>query len=188
MSIEISTAPATEPVTLTEAKAHLYVDTSNDDTMITSLIVAARVYAENYTRRAFITQTIKARYDHFQSFFEMEKPPLISVSSITYIDTTGSTQTHSSSDYDVDIYSTPARITEGYGTTWPSTRSSVPNTVTIEYVAGYGDASDVPNTIKQAMLMMIAHWFENRETTITGTTAAVVPFGVDSLLMPYVIR
>ena len=127
MSIEISTPPASEPVSLVEAKAHILVDASTDDTLISTLITTARIYAENYTRRAFITQTIKARYDYFQSWFELEKAPLISVSSITYIDTTGSTQTLATDQYDVDIYSTPPRITEAYGASFPTARADVPN-------------------------------------------------------------
>ena len=188
MSIEISTAPTSEPVTLTEAKAHMYVDTTDDDTLITTLITSARLYAENFTRRAFITQTITARYDYFPCFFEVEKPPLASVSSINYLDTTGNSTLLAASGYDVDIYATPARITQAYGTTWPSTRADVPNTVTVVYIAGYGVGSAVPETIKQAILMMIGHWYENRESTSQNMTVIDVPMGVESLLMPYVVR
>lgn len=186
MSVVVSVAPATEPVTLAEAKAHCYVDTTDDDTLITTMITTARMYVENYTRRSLISQTLVARYDCFPSYFELEKPPLISVTSIGYTDTAGNGQTVSSADYDVDIYSTPGRVTEAYGATWPSTQSSVTNTVTVTYVAGYADAASVPETIKHAILMMIGNWYENREAT-SDMNLSDVPKTVDALLTPYVV-
>lgn len=187
MSVVVSSAPATEPVTLIEAKAHLYVDTSNDDTLITTMISTARIYVENYTRRSLITQTLVARYDRFPSLFQLEKPPLQSVTSIAYLDPAGDSQTVSSGDYDVDIYSTPPRVTEAYGTTWPSTRVDVPNVVTVTYVAGYGAAAAVPETLKHAVLMLIGHWYENREATSQQINVSDIPMSVDSLIRPYVV-
>jgi len=186
MSLILVTAPATEPVTLTEAKAHCRVDYTDDDTLITSLIVAAREYCEEITRRAFITQTWDYKKDRFKGDeIDLPKGPLISVTSVKYIDNTGTEQTLATSEYDVRTYtSEQGEIGLAFSKFWPVVRA-VDDAVTIRFVAGYGAASDVPQAIKQAMLMLIAHWYENRESVIAGITASNVPQAVDMLLAPH---
>src|SRR5690606_2363792 len=187
MSLTIVTPPAEEPVTLTEAKNHLRVDLSDDDSLISALIVAAREHAEAITRRAFITQTLKLSLDAFPANngpIYVPMPPLQSVNSLKYFDTDGVEQTlNEGTDYLVDNESEPGRITPAPDTGWPAAQNR-PNAVSVEFVAGFGDASKVPQGIKQAILLMVGHWYENREAvTMQGNNAGELPMAVDSLLM-----
>jgi len=162
MSTNLVTAPTIEPLTLTEAKNHLRVDITDDDTYITNLIVAARLAAENYTGRAFITQTWDLFIDKFPTsgaFIEIPKPPLQSVTTVKYTDADGNQQTLASSVYTVDTNKEMGTVTLAYNQSWPTIRA-VPNAVEIRFIAGYGaTASTVPEGIKHAMRMLIGHLY-----------------------------
>lgn len=160
MPYKVTGAPAVEPIDLAEAKEHLRQPLSDDDSLITSLIVAARQYAEKYTRRAFITQTVECKIDYFSDVIKLPLPPLQSVASIKYIDPDGVLQTLNPSVYLVDTDSTPGRITRDYGESWPETKP-VPNAITITFVAGYGNAgTDVPDTIKLALKLYLTKQYD----------------------------
>lgn len=170
------TAPAKEPVTLTEAKDHLRVDISDDDTLIGALITAARERAEVFTRRQFITATWDVTWDGFPGgrwsdflsgstgIIYTPKPPLQSVASINYIDTGGTSTLLAASDYIVDTASIQGRITPSTDTVWPTTELGRINSLTVRIVAGFGvDESDVPATIRSAILLLVADMYEHRE-------------------------
>ena len=189
MALKLITAPATEPVTSTEAKAHLRVDTTADDTLIGTLITAARQHVEAHLRRALITQTWELVTDAFPvgDVLRLPLPPLVSVTSIKYTDEDGAESTLSSGLYVVDTDSTKGRVVLKNGETWPSVTLAAANGVRVRYVAGYGEASAVPRPIRQAILLLIGTMYENRESVLVaqGVTVAQLPFGVDALLMPY---
>lgn len=184
MGLKLVTGPAVEPVTLAEAKAHLRVTGTDEDALVSALIVAARSFAEECTGRAFVTQTWDYVLDAFPcAAFELPKAPLQSVTSVSYVDTDGATQTLDSGLYKVDAITDPGRIAPAYGETWPSTRAEE-NAVTIRFVAGYGLAAAVPQPIKQALLLMTGQQFEHREATAEGSWSRL-PLGVDALLGLY---
>lgn len=175
------TEPSSEPVSLSDAKSHLNVTHAEDDTLIGAYISAARQLAEDRTSRAFVTQTQDLYLDRFPEYtLQVRKVPLQSVSSITYLDSAGSTATLSSSQYLVDTVSEPARITPAYGESWPGTYP-VANAVKVRCVLGYG-TSDVPQKAKQAIRLMVGHYYANREQVVTGMAAMQVPFAADALL------
>lgn len=185
MALKLVTAPATEPLTLTEAKTHLRVDGSDDDTYITSLITVARKYCEGFQNRAYITQTYDLTLDAFPiNNITLKPPPIQSVTSIKYYDTAGTEYTFDASNYIVDTDSEPGRISLGYLKTWPIITLQPINGVKIRFTAGYGDAaSSVPETVKQAMLLLIGHWYENREPVITGmSVSSEIEFTARALL------
>jgi len=202
IALQTITAPAQEPITLSEAKAHLRVDTGAEDSLIETLIRVARQHVEEVTSRALITQTLAYSVDDFlgslyinhpweeylgykDNSLILPRPPLQSVDNIEYVDTQGAMQTLDASIYRVDAVSEAARITEAEAETWPTT-DSVTNAVTITYVAGYGDnPADVPAPLRHAMLMMIGHFYENREEAVVGTTARQLPMAVNALIAPY---
>ena len=178
-----TSAPSVEPVTVAEAKAHMRVDHSTDDTLIGNLIKAAREHCEHSTGRALITQTWESRFDYWPSggVIYVPKPPLQSVTSIVYIDTAGASTTLSASVYDVDTNATPGRILPAYNESWPSVQDHT-NVITVTYVAGFGDAaSDVPEGLRIAILQLVAQWYEHREAISAGISTADLPFAVDSL-------
>ena len=162
MTYTVTSGPASEPLTTSEAKNWLKVDASTDDTLIDSLIKAARIYAERYTGRALYTQTIKEYYDCWDSVLRLSFSPVQSITSVKYLDTSGVLQTVDSSDYTTDLISRPARIAPNPDYSWP-TLGAYPNAVEVTYVAGATTTGAIPDTIKTAMLLIIAFWYENRE-------------------------
>ena len=186
MRIVQTSAPGTEPVTTAEAKSHMRVDISDDDTLIGSLITAAREYVEGATRRSLITQTWRLNLDAWPGGNEISlpKPPLQSVSALIYLDEDGTQATMSTSMYIVDTDSQPGRIVLAYGESWPSLTLYPANPIQITFVAGFGDAaSDVPQHLRQAILMLATHWYENREAA--GPKLDEIPFAVESLIYLY---
>lgn len=158
---------AAEPVTLAQAKAQCRVDSSDEDSFLQdSLIVGARQWAEAYTGRAFVAQAWDLRLPGFPGCeIELPKPPLISVTSIKYLDTSGTEQTWATNQYTVTGIANPegrGYISPVYGVIFPATLP-VPDAVRIVFVAGYGAASAVPQGIKNAILYHVAEAYQNRE-------------------------
>lgn len=180
MSLKLITAPTAEPVTLTEAKAHLRVIGADEDTYITALIVAARQAAEHITGRALMAQTWELALDAFKAGISLPRPPLASITSIKYLNDAGALTTMDASAYLLDDHSEPARLLPAYGATWPATRNQA-NAVLIRYVAGYANAAAVPQEIKSWILLRIGLLYENRESVVAGVSIAELPF-VDRLL------
>lgn len=190
-SLTQSAAPAAEPLTTAQAKAHLVVESAftDDDTLIGTLITVARAYVEDYTGCQIYTATWVYRLDGFPSYeIRLPKPPLQSVTSVAYVDTSGTAQTlTATTDYTVDQYGIPGRIVPAYGCTWPSTYGHV-NDVTITYTAGYGDAdAEYPAPMIHAMKLIIGELYEHRERFIVGDAPHEFPT-VDRLLASYVIH
>ena len=190
MSLTLVTAPTVEPITLQEAKDHLRVDGATDDALISALIQAARQHIDGrdgWLGRALMTQTWDYTLDEFPDtdYIPLPLAPVQSITSITYTDTNGASQTFSSANYALgaDLAWQP-RVNLGYGLSWASTRG-VPDAVKVRFVAGYANAADVPGPIKAALLLTVGELYEQREESVIGPTVARVPFGVDYLLAPY---
>jgi uncharacterized phiE125 gp8 family phage protein len=160
---------------------------TTDDPLLRMLITSARQAAETELHRYLITQTLDAYFDAFpdESPYEIRLPPLASVTSITYVDTDGASQTLAANQYSVDAKTIPARITPAYGVSWPSTREQN-NAVTVRFVSGYGAAADVPQCIRNWMLMRIKTLYDTRDQIIVGPSGMVQipPAFIDSLLDP----
>lgn len=275
LTLTTVTDPTAEPLSLQEAKDHLRIDGEAEDAHLSALIVAAREWVEGFWGRTIVATKRKLSLDQFYTTgparicdvgvyegyrdytIRLPGPPLIAVSSITYVDTDGTTQTLATSGYQVDAESEPARIVPAYGESWPTTRAQL-NAVSITYTAGYaapftvavdtnvltvtartytdgdvvrlsnsggelptglsantdyyvrdvsgntfklaetsgGTAIDVtansgsgthfvgviPAKAKQAMKLLIGHWWENREAVLTGSISKDIEFAVESLL------
>lgn len=183
MSYKLTTAPAFEPLTLQETKDHLRVDHNDEDALISELIKSARQYVEGLTRRPLITQSWTYYADDFDYDIEL-KANLQSVTSINYIDTDGNSQLLDAANYSVDTVADVGVVYPAYGLAWPYARC-VNNSVAIEFIAGYGVADDVPAPIKQAMLLLIGHFYQNRESVMVGVSVTDTPMAVDMLLNSY---
>ena len=187
----VTSAPAVEPVTLVEAKLHLRVDHTTDDDLIDILRKAAREIVELHTNRSLITQTRVIKLDNFPYFdtIKLTYGPVSSLTSITYDDSDDVNQTLSSGDYWTDFTSGIARVV--VKNSWPTTYDK-PNAVQITYVAGYGAAgSNIPQALKQAMLLILGHLYENRQQVIVSgspTGALEIPFGASVLMNTYVLE
>jgi len=171
-----------EPVTLAEMKTHLRVDHDDEDAYIQSLITAAREYVEEQTGRRLMNTTEYQYYAGWPTEMELRWSPLSSVTSIVYVDTSDTTQTCSSSVYDVDTAEVPGRVRQAYGQTWPTNRGHE-NDITVTYVAGYGATADsVPERAKHAIKLIAANWYEHREAATDGKAPVEVPMAATSLL------
>jgi uncharacterized phiE125 gp8 family phage protein len=189
MALTRTDGPDVEPVSLVEAKAHLRVDISDDDALIGALIVAAREMAEAITRRALITQTWVYTLDSWPrgGMIAFPMPPLQDVGDVDYTSYTGVTATLADTSYVIDTASEPGRLRLKFTSFWPSVILRELAAIEIEFDAGYGDdGAHVPQAIRQAMLLMIGHWYEKRELMAPpGSALGEIPFAVQALLSPY---
>ena len=181
--VRVITPPASEPVTLEAAKLHCRVDHDAEDTLISSLITAARVYCEGVQNRAYITQTLAITLDGFPATpYDLPRPPLQGNVDITYTDEDGNVETVDTDDYVVDTTGFKGRIKLKRSASWPTDTLQEIGAVSIFFDAGYGDATDIPQTVKQAMLLLIGHWYINREGAISGQVNREIEFAVNALL------
>lgn len=187
----LATGPTVEPVSVAEAKAHCRVDTTDDDTLLGNLIKGARQYVESICqpRRALISQTWKLVLDRWpvSNTLELGVAPLASVSSVKYTDEDGVETTFSSSNYLVDTYSEPGRLRLKADASWPSVTLQALNGLVVTFTAGYGASSSyVPETFRQAILLLVGNWYENREAqAVSGAVPKALAFAVDALVAPY---
>jgi len=204
VGVSLVTGPTFEPVSLEEARTHCRVTQTDEDGLLAGYIMAARVFAETNTRTIFAQQTFDCTYDYYwpcnrnldngyvyevfnsyltgygYSRIELPVYPVSSVNSVKYLDSNGVQQTLDPSQYLVSLDGPVAFIDPAYGVTWPTPRCQVA-TVTVRVVAGFGTLpSDTPETIRQAMLMMIEHFYDNR-SAVSGDVAEM-PLGVEALL------
>ena len=185
MGYRLITGPAADPIKLAEAKLHLRVDHSDDDVKIASLIKAATAHVDGRSGilgRCLVTQTWELTLDEFPDG-EIEIPlgPVASITSIKYRDASNVEQTLSSALYTFDDTRTSAYVVPVDD--WPATYD-VTNAVTVRFIAGTAVAS-IPEAIRHAMLLLIGHWYEERNAVNVGNISSVLPFTVEALLAPY---
>lgn len=168
------------PVTLDEAKTHLRVVHTDDDMYITTLLLAATKWAEEFQRKVYVSRTCTDYLDEWQTIIRPIYSPLVSVTSIKYYDINGVQQTLNAANYRVDTNTEPARITEAYDESWPDIRS-ITNTIEIAYIAGYGTAAAVPDDVKAAIKLIVGHFYEHREM-VSEMKLEKVPFSAKEIL------
>lgn len=184
MNVTIITPPASEPITLDEAKAFLRVDGDDDDSVITDAIASARETIENLTGRQLITATLEGAMDSFAGDWidrsqrlidhrgaghsrhddlsiRLPRSPVQSVTSVQYIDGAGALQTLDPSLYIVDVRSITPRITPLFGTCWPPIRPQ-PNAVVVRFVAGW-TTETLPARAKQLAKLVTLRDYEHRD-------------------------
>ena len=184
MELVTVSEPENEPVTIAETVNHLRVDITADYELINALIVAARIVFEDTNGRGLFTTTHKLILDDWpkEHFVRLPKPPLQSVTSITYKDSLGNTTTLSTLDYVVNVNSTPGLIMLATNATWPTVELYPTGAIEITYLSGYTTTGAIPQTYKQAMLMLIGHWYEQRETAlVNGAVPKELPFAFTAL-------
>lgn len=167
MGLSLVTDATQEPVTLSQAKDQVLIAASitAHDPILQNLIKRARKASERLTRRAWLTQTWRLTLQRFPAgrCIEIPRPPLASVTSITYVDSSNVSQTLDSGDYNVRTNSSPGLVALAPTVSWPTTHTEDPEAVTVTYVAGDTTVTAVPAEAKQAILALIDYWFLNRD-------------------------
>lgn len=158
---KLKTAAASQPISQAEAKLHLKVSVTTDNDLIDDLIASATAWVEEYLDRQLMSATWYLYLDELYTKIDLNKCPITAITSIKYYDSDNAEQTLADTYYDEDLASEPSRIWRSYGETYPTTYER-PNAVTIEFTAGYATAALIPKPIKNAMLLHIAHNYENR--------------------------
>lgn len=203
MGVSLLLGPTEEPVSLAEAKQHCRVDSTDDDGLIAGYILAARTYVEGEIRRPICSRLYEFTADWDwpcrggQQHIELPYPPLRAVRSVSYVDVNGTTQTLSTALYTVLTNRPRGEIVPAYDATWPSVRSQY-EAVTVRFIAGYTSFTDtttspnysvtgpgVPDDLRQAILMLLGHWYENRETVNIGNITSELPLSVEAVISGY---
>lgn len=187
MALVLTGPPALEPVSLAEAKAHLRVSHAEEDALVTRLITAARAHLESSLTRAFVTQGWTLWLDAWPADAVVRLPlaPVREITSVRTYDAAGIPVGVPDTAWFLDAVSRPARLVPVGGAPWPRPGRRV-NGVEITFLAGHGDlAGEVPEAIRQAILLLVAHWYENREPADPSAPVAPLPHGIAELVMPY---
>jgi len=188
MSKRLITAPATEPISLAEAKSHCRVDGADDDTWFSAIAIpAARVAAEHELGRRLISQTWEQVLDAFPTAeIELPDADVSAITSVRYTATNTTDTLLASDQYVLDSYSTPCWLLPATNVSWPATADTT-NALRIQYVVGMAaNAAAVPATIKAWMLLHIGTAYKFKESVAQGGTVAELPGRyTDALLDAY---
>jgi uncharacterized phiE125 gp8 family phage protein len=201
MATVITTAPIVEPISLAEVKTHLRIDTTDEDGFLQALIFTSRLHVEVALNLALISQNWSCFFDAWpQSLTSLEAHsalaanasalrfplgPVKSVDAIRVYADDGTFVAVPVNGFAIDLYSRPARIARRVNTNLPTPGRAL-NGVEFAITAGFGAVpADVPAPIRQALLLLVAHWYEHRDPGEIGTDAAKVPATVSALLAPW---
>ena len=183
MAMTRTAAPAVEPVTLVEAKSHLRVTGTEEDALIAGLIASAREEVEQATGLALITQDWRLYLDEWPAsgIVRLRKHPVQQVHSVTTYDAAGNPVTEIPAPDRLDRATRSARFCPDMTTT-----SRATNGIEINFRAGFGDTGvEVPDSLKRAILLLVAFWFENRGTGHGELAVRVWPEGYERLIASY---
>jgi len=185
----IVTQPATPLLSLAEAKSFIRFEANDDDDDIEAFVAGCtdQVDAEfGELGRALITQTWRLALPEFPQGDRIALPisPVQSITSVTYYDADGAEQTLAAEKYRLIAGADEGFIELVGNEIWPATITRS-DAVKVTYVAGYGDAAtDVPEGIRQAVRLMVSHWYDNRKAA-TEDKLSEMPMGVRYILAKY---
>jgi uncharacterized phiE125 gp8 family phage protein len=176
--------PTAEPLSLTEAKLHLRVDSTADDTLISGLIRAAREYAELVTRRQLVTATHRLDLDQFSDPILLPRPPLAQVTGITYLDPNGVRQTCAGTVYELTVDPDGSAVRLAYNQSWPSIRMR-DQSVQITYTSGY--ATPFVAAADTNVLTVSGRTFADGDAVRLSNSGGTLPAGLAAATTYYVV-
>jgi len=162
------TEPASEPVSLAELKLSQRVDGTEEDALLTALIVAARQHCEARIRRSVVATNWRLTLSAFPAHggaINLPMPPTASVSTVKYRDDAGALITMPEADYIVIDLGDMTLIEPASGY-WPTTKASA-GAVLIEYVSGYAVC---PESIRRWIILAAGDMYANRERSTERAT------------------
>lgn len=180
--VVVTSAPAAEPVTTAELVTHCRAPSdATDDTYLAAIGAAARSHIEGLTATRLVTQTVTFKTDAWADLANLPIAPVQSITSITYTDTAGDTQTVATSVYEARLEGLEPSIVLKYAQTWPASRKG--SLVTVTAVVGYGTAGSQPPAVLHAIKLIVGDMYANRETVSeAGEVSLPVAATVDALL------
>lgn len=187
MSAILLTGPAVEPVSLAEARAYLRIDGDAEDLLVQSLITAARLHTETLTARAMISQSWRVIMDGWPRGHILDLPigPVQTVTELRVFEDDDIVAVIDPSRYLVETAGVPARIAMRARQGWPRPGRALGG-IEIDLDAGYGpEPGDVPGPLRQAVLQLVAHWYERREPVSLDGNPLPVPAMADALMRPF---
>jgi uncharacterized phiE125 gp8 family phage protein len=188
MALVYRSGPAVEPVSLAEAKAHLRLETSADDALVTSLIITSRLHIEAALGLALTAQDWTLVLDAWPATGVVNIPmrPVSAVSVVRVRNADGSPEVIDSGTYVFEGAGIPPRLVPGAGA-WPTPERAIAG-IEIDFTAGFGTtAASVPEPVRQAVKLLVAHWYEHRDPIEIGDPATAIPAAVSALLKPYAV-
>lgn len=184
MDVKIITAASGYPVTEDEVNLYLKIDNDEESILIKKIIASATEFTEKYLKRSLLIRTLVASFDNFPTN-EIKLPysPVTTINSVKYYDDNYVLTTVDPSIYFLVSKKTPAEVNLKFTNAWPITadRSSA---VEVEYIAGYGKPENVPEPIKQAILLLCNHLYSNREM-VSEKSLSNAPMSYNYLLSSY---
>jgi uncharacterized phiE125 gp8 family phage protein len=186
MRLTLLTGPASEPLDLDDLKAHLRLDSDDEDQYLSSLITTSRLHVEAAMGLALITQRWLWQADQWPADGCIELPvrPVQTVEQVSVIRADTTEEVVATNTYQVDIAGGVGRLAPA-ASTWPLPGARMGG-ARITFRAGFADAAiDVPDAIRHALKLLAAHWYEVRDPVHIGSHTARVPDIVSDLLLPY---
>jgi uncharacterized phiE125 gp8 family phage protein len=181
MNIKVIEEIGPDIVTLEEVKGHLRVEHNDEDAYITSLIKVATEYCENFTGRVIKQKTVEVILDTFPSkVLKLPITPILEVNKVYYTNLNGRDVYIDSSDYMIILETEPPIVI--HKDRWPKDVIDIPGKVRVEAKVGY---ELIPHSIKQAVLLLCGHFYENREAVNKKGKLNELPFSISALLYPY---
>ena len=177
---EVTTAPTVEPVTVAELKTFARIDGSDEDTLLSGFIVAARQACEKYLGRALLQQTIDLKMDYWPGeVVELPLPPLLSITKVATLSEADVETEYSSSYYYTITEAIPGKLVIKQGVSLPTNTDRDYGGYLIRYTAGYGTAAtDVPQSIRDAVKLWATDIYENRVVRSTPPPEARVQLDI----------
>jgi uncharacterized phiE125 gp8 family phage protein len=183
MTFRLITPPTARPVQLSDVKAFLRIDSTDDDALLDTLIRGAVQHIDGWRGLlglALMPQTWEVSLDAFPCRIKLPLGPVLSVTSVQYLDGANVLQTLPVERYQL----LPSQeIVPAYGISWPGTLT-YPGAVRVQYVAGHENASAVPEALKQLIMLLVAHWYENRLPAVANSVNEL-PFSLRALVDQY---
>lgn len=188
----IQSPSAVQIMSTVECKKHLRIDFSNDDDYINSLAMMAQQTIENYCNIILMETTVRQYCQFWEDTFELFHSPVqnsgeASITHIKYYDDNDVLQTLASSKYSVNLYSCPVQIVPAQNEAYPPLYNRL-DAIEVRYRVGYPTSAEVPQAIKQCILILVGQYYENRQVAVVGRSVGTIPMTAQYLMEKYKIQ